>query len=53
MQTFFASHPLEEDRITQTQRVIDRVDPAIERSLLRDDSEFQAMKRRLAALPTR
>ncbi|HEX4468516.1 MAG TPA: hypothetical protein VH080_03235, partial [Gemmatimonadaceae bacterium] len=53
VETFFASHPLEEDRITQTQRLIDRVDPAIERSLVRDDAEFQAVKRRLAGLPTR
>jgi predicted Zn-dependent protease len=53
VQNFFASHPLEEDRITQTQRLIDRVDPAVERSLVRDDGEFHAMKRRLAELPAR
>jgi len=53
VQTFFASHPLEEDRIAQTQRLIDRVDPAVERSLVRDDGQFQSMKRRLAELPSR
>lgn len=53
VQTFFASHPLEEDRIDQTQRIVDRVDPAIERTLTRDDEAFQAMKRRLTELPRR
>ena len=53
VQGFFASHPLEEDRITQTQRLVDRIDPAIERTLVRDDAGFQAMKRRLAELSTR
>ena len=51
VQSFFASHPLEEDRIAQTQRLVDRVDPAIERTLIRDDLQFQAIKRRLAELP--
>ena len=50
VQTFFASHPLEEDRIDNTQRIVDRVDPAIERTLTRDDSAFQEMKRRLASV---
>ena len=50
VQTFFASHPLEEDRITQTQRLTNRVDPAIERTLIRDEIEFHAMKRRLSEL---
>jgi predicted Zn-dependent protease len=50
VQTFFASHPLEEDRITQTERLINRVDPAIERTLIRDETDFQAMKRRLSEL---
>lgn len=51
VQSFFASHPLEEDRIAQTQRLIDRIDPAIERTLIREDPAFQAIKRRLAELP--
>jgi predicted Zn-dependent protease len=50
VQTFFASHPLEEDRIDNTQRIVDRVDPAIERTLARDDAAFQEMKRRLASI---
>jgi predicted Zn-dependent protease len=51
LQEFFASHPLEEDRIDQTQRLVDRVDPAIERTLERDEQAFRDVKRRLEALP--
>ena len=53
VQTFFASHPLEEDRIDQTQRLVDRIDPAIEKSLTRDEEEFQRVKQRLHELPPR
>ena len=53
VQSFFASHPLEEDRISQTQRLVDRLDPAIERTLRRDEAEYQAMRRRLAELSLR
>jgi predicted Zn-dependent protease len=49
VQTFFASHPLEESRIAQTQRLVDRVDPAIEKTLDRDEAAFQEMKKRLTA----
>jgi methylmalonyl-CoA mutase len=45
VQTFFASHPLEEDRIDETQRLVDRIDPAIEKSLAHDDEEFQAIRK--------
>ena len=47
VQTFFGSHPVEESRIAQTQQLVARLDPAIERTLVRDDAEFQAMKARL------
>ena len=47
VQTFFASHPLEEDRIGQTQRLVEQIDPVVERSLARDEEEFQLMKKRL------
>jgi predicted Zn-dependent protease len=53
VQTFFASHPLEEDRIDRTEGLVRGIDPAIERSLARDDEPFQAVKRRLAGLSTR
>jgi predicted Zn-dependent protease len=50
VQDFFASHPLEESRIAQTQRLIARADPAIEKMLDEDDAGFQEMKRRLAQI---
>jgi predicted Zn-dependent protease len=51
VQTFFGSHPVEEDRIATTRRLAEAVDPAIRKSLERDDAEYQAMKNRLATLP--
>ena len=53
VQTFFASHPLEEDRIDQTQRLVERIDPTIEGTLSKDEDGFQVVKRRLAELPAR
>jgi predicted Zn-dependent protease len=53
VQTFFGSHPIEEERISQTQRLVDRIDPAIEHMLAHDEAEFQAMKQRLASLEPR
>jgi len=51
VEAFFASHPLEEDRIDATQRIIDGMDTLVVRDLERDDAEFQAVKQRLASLP--
>lgn len=51
VQTFFGSHPVEEDRIATTRRLVESVDPSIRRTLERDDADFQAMKSRLATLP--
>ena len=51
VQTFFGSHPVEEDRIAKTRRLVESVDPGIRRTLERDDADFQAMKSRLASLP--
>ncbi len=48
---WFATHPLEEDRITDTERLIATYDPAILRSLAVDSRNFQAFKARLKALP--
>jgi predicted Zn-dependent protease len=48
---FFASHPLEEDRITATKAQIATYPPAQLVGLTRDTPEFQAFKRRLMALP--
>ncbi len=51
IEAFFASHPLEEDRIRATQQEIKRLDPAKLRGLVRDDDSFHAFKQRLHALP--
>jgi predicted Zn-dependent protease len=51
VQTFFGSHPVEEDRITTTRHLVEGVDPGIRLTLERDDADFQAMKGRLATLP--
>lgn len=51
VQTFFGSHPVEEDRIAATRRLVEGVDPGIRATLERDDADFQAMKSRLATLP--
>ena len=48
---FFSTHPLEEDRITSTEAIIARLDPAVLRGLTRDTPGFQAFKRRLQSLP--
>ena len=51
VQAFFGSHPVEEDRIATTRRLVESVDPSIRGTLERDDADFQAMKSRLASLP--
>jgi predicted Zn-dependent protease len=48
---FFASHPLEEDRIAATRAQIATYPAAQVRGMTRDTPEFQAFKRRVMALP--
>ena len=48
---WFASHPLEEDRITATEALIAQIDPAILSTLTMDSRNFQLFKQRVAALP--
>ena len=48
---FFASHPLEEERIAATTAIIARQPPASLRGLTRDSPDFQAFKRRMSSLP--
>ncbi len=49
---FFATHPLEESRITATSQQIATYSAAQLRNLRADSEAFQQMKRRLAGLPT-
>ena len=48
---FFATHPLEESRIADTQRLIATYDPAILRSLATDSKNYQTFKARVRSLP--
>ena len=51
IEAFFASHPLEEERIRATERAIAELDPAQLQGLKRDDPSYQAFRERLDALP--
>ena len=51
IEAFFASHPLEEDRIRATQREIGMLDQEMLRGLRRDDPSYAAFRERLLALP--
>ena len=52
MDAWFATHPLEEDRIANTQAIIQRdYDQALLNTLTRDSQGFQAFKARLRAMP--
>lgn len=48
---FFASHPLEEDRIREAERVISAIEPARLTDLARDVSSYAEFRARLDALP--
>lgn len=51
VQSWFATHPLEEDRVADTQALIAKYDPAIIRSLATDSPNFQRFKARVKSLP--
>jgi len=51
IEAFFASHPMEEERIRATASEINAIDPAELRGLRRDDTGYQAFKERLKVLP--
>lgn len=48
---FFASHPIEENRVANTEAEIAKLDPALLKSLTRDTRAFQSFKTRLSTLP--
>ena len=48
---WFASHPMEEDRLAATSAMIAKVDPAILATLTRDSPRYQAFRDRLRSLP--
>jgi beta-barrel assembly-enhancing protease len=49
--SWFATHPLEEDRIAKTQAMIAAYNPSIVRSLATDSPNYQRFKARVRALP--
>jgi predicted Zn-dependent protease len=51
IEAFFASHPLEEDRVRATQAQIDALDPALRRGLVRDNARYREFRARLLSLP--
>jgi predicted Zn-dependent protease len=51
IEAFFASHPLEEDRIRQTEHLIAQLSPESRNGLVRDMPSYQAFRARLAGLP--
>lgn len=50
-EAFFASHPMEESRIADTNAEIAKINPVILQGTTKDSPGFQAFKRRLASLP--
>jgi predicted Zn-dependent protease len=51
IEAFFASHPLEEDRIRFTQQEIANLDPSLRRGLVKDQPSYHQFQARLRALP--
>jgi beta-barrel assembly-enhancing protease len=49
--SWFATHPLEEDRIRASQAHIAKINPAILNGLTKDSQSFQAFKQRVRSLP--
>jgi predicted Zn-dependent protease len=51
VELWFGTHPTEESRIADTQAIINKIDPAILRSLTYDSPRFHEFKERVHALP--
>lgn len=51
IEKFFASHPMEEERIRATDRLISALDPSELKGLVRDVPSYEAFRARLAADP--
>ncbi|MFN2565783.1 MAG: M48 family metallopeptidase [Gemmatimonadaceae bacterium] len=50
-ETWFRTHPLEEDRVERTKALVRALDPSALRGLADDTPNFQAFKQRILALP--
>lgn len=51
VETWFGSHPLEEDRVAATRRQIEQLDATAGPASADDEAAFQAFRERVAALP--
>jgi beta-barrel assembly-enhancing protease len=51
VESWFATHPLEESRVENTRRAIEQIDPAILRNLTTDSQNFHSFRNRVRALP--
>jgi predicted Zn-dependent protease len=51
VESWFATHPMEEDRVARTQATIAQIDPAILRNLTVDSQNFHNFRNRVRALP--
>ncbi len=51
VESWFATHPMEEDRIAATNALIAQIPPAQMKNLTRDTQAFQTMKQRLRSMP--
>ncbi|MFL5580337.1 MAG: M48 family metallopeptidase [Gemmatimonadaceae bacterium] len=49
--SWFSTHPLEEERVQTTEAAIAKIDPAILRTLTRDTQNYQAFRQRVRSLP--
>lgn len=51
LDSWFATHPLEEERVERTRAAIAQLSPAVLRTLTRDSQNYQNFKRRVQSLP--
>jgi predicted Zn-dependent protease len=51
VEAWFSTHPMEEDRIANTEAQIAKISPAVLQSLSRDSQNFRAFQNRLKSLP--
>jgi beta-barrel assembly-enhancing protease len=51
VESWFLTHPLEEDRIAHTRELVKKIDPAILELLTKDSQAYQDFKRRVQSLP--
>jgi predicted Zn-dependent protease len=51
VENWFASHPSDQSRIEDTQRLIDQIDPSVLKGLTQDTQAFHDFQNRVKGLP--